>query len=82
MRAVKPVLSRRSIKRRDTQRVLLARIEQLRSALITAVQWMPSPGTEYTEDAKADVKQVQEALGWIEHQKNENSNSTRPSFRK
>jgi len=43
---------------------------------------MPSPGTEYTEDAKADVKQVQEALGWIEHQKNENSNSTRPSFRK
>ena len=40
-------------------------IERLRAALTTAAQWMPSPGAEYDDDAKADVRQVQEALGWI-----------------
>lgn len=42
-----------------------AELAKLRKALITAAQWMPTPGTEYTEDAKADVRQVQEALGWL-----------------
>jgi hypothetical protein len=40
-------------------------IKELRAALITAVQWMPQPGSEYTEESKADVRQVREALGWI-----------------
>ena len=48
----------------DAYNKMRAENERLRAALITAAQWMPQPGAEYTEDAKIDVRQVQEALGW------------------